>query len=244
MAPTAPWPRQRVETGPAKTFGPGIRPRRPAESAPANGPQMRNHPACRREGNWYNDGVSSARLCGVCSPAEEVDHGPHRPIRRPATRRFGRIKDQYWDGYNSTSDVDRFKHAYDYAGNRIYRDIDRAIYATNNKDQAYSYDGLNRLKTFNEGTLSGTTITGFNKGDITFFGSFSRHCPCAPRESAGLRLHGPGALQSPDAPRHAASTELAAAANRNASPVRLVEKVECPLCLPANYVTLIGGKSQ
>ncbi|MGQ0633718.1 MAG: RHS repeat-associated core domain-containing protein [Planctomycetaceae bacterium] len=74
--------------------------------------------------------------------------------------RFARTVDQYWDGYGSTSDVDRFKYAYDYAGNRTYRDIDSAIYATNNKDQAYTYDNLHRLVTSDQGTLSGTTISG------------------------------------------------------------------------------------
>ncbi len=29
-----------------------------------------------------------------------------------------------------------------------------------NKDQAYAYDGLDRLKSYDGGTLSGTTITG------------------------------------------------------------------------------------
>ena len=74
--------------------------------------------------------------------------------------RFGRIKDQYWKGYGSTSDVDRFKYAYDYAGSRTYRDIDSSIYATNDKDQAYTYDSLDRLITSDQGTLSGTTRSG------------------------------------------------------------------------------------
>jgi len=77
--------------------------------------------------------------------------------------RFGRVKDQFWDGYTdgtTTADVDRFKYEYDYAGNPKFRDIDAAIYATNTKDQAWTYDGLERLKTFDKGTLSGTTITG------------------------------------------------------------------------------------
>ena len=84
------------------------------------------------------------------------ERGPHRAISPAVSEddpaharpdRFGRTKDQYWDGYNSTADVDRFKYAYDYTGNRKYRDIDSAIYSTNDKDQAYTYDGLHRLKT-------------------------------------------------------------------------------------------------
>ena len=50
--------------------------------------------------------------------------------------RFGRVKDQFWDGYNSTADVDRVKYGHDYAGSRTFRDIDISIYATNTKDQA------------------------------------------------------------------------------------------------------------
>ncbi len=76
--------------------------------------------------------------------------------------RFGRVKNQFWDGYTdgtTTADIDRFKYEYDYAGNPKYCDIDAAIYATNTKDQGWTYDGLERLKTFDKGTLSGTTIT-------------------------------------------------------------------------------------
>jgi hypothetical protein len=71
-----------------------------------------------------------------------------------------RIVDQYWAGFSGTSDVDRIHYAYDYAGNQIYRQIDPAIYLTENMDQAYTYDGLNRLLTSQVGTLSGTTISG------------------------------------------------------------------------------------
>jgi RHS repeat-associated protein len=74
--------------------------------------------------------------------------------------RFGRTKDLYWKGYGSTADVDRFKYSYDYAGNRTSTDIDSAIYAGNNKDEVYTYDSAHRLKNFDEGTLSGASITG------------------------------------------------------------------------------------
>ena len=76
-----------------------------------------------------------------------------------ALDRFGRVKDQFWDGYDSTADADRFKYEYDYAGSPKYRDIDSSIYSTNNKDHAYTYDTLHRLKTSNRGTLSSGTIT-------------------------------------------------------------------------------------
>lgn len=74
--------------------------------------------------------------------------------------RFGRIKDQYWDGYGMTTDVDRFKYEYDQAGSRTSRDIDSAIYASNDRDQAYTYDDLHRLKTCKDGTLSSGSIIG------------------------------------------------------------------------------------
>jgi len=73
--------------------------------------------------------------------------------------RFGRIKDQYWVGYGSTSDVDRFHYTHDEAGNRLIRDIDSAIYSTNNKDQLYTYDDQHRLDAYKEGTLSGGDIS-------------------------------------------------------------------------------------
>lgn len=76
--------------------------------------------------------------------------------------RFGRVKDQYWSGYNNTSDVDRFRYEYDYVGNVKHRDIDSSIFSTNDKDQTYSYDDFNRLDDFKKGTLSGTTISSPN----------------------------------------------------------------------------------
>src|SRR5690606_24003889 len=36
--------------------------------------------------------------------------------------RFGRIKDNYWYNYNSSTDVDRIKYGYDRNGNRLWRD--------------------------------------------------------------------------------------------------------------------------
>ncbi|QDU44544.1 tRNA3(Ser)-specific nuclease WapA precursor [Symmachiella dynata] len=74
--------------------------------------------------------------------------------------RFGRVKDHYWEGYNSTADVDRFHYGYDYSSSRTYRDIDSAIYATDDQDQTYAHDGLDRVKAFKEGTLSGGSIAG------------------------------------------------------------------------------------
>ncbi|MEZ6049211.1 MAG: RHS repeat-associated core domain-containing protein [Planctomycetaceae bacterium] len=74
--------------------------------------------------------------------------------------RFGRAKDQYWKGYNSTSDVDQFGYSHNYLGQRMTRDINSSIYASNDKDQAFTYDGLSRLVDFDEGTLSSGSISG------------------------------------------------------------------------------------
>jgi RHS repeat-associated protein len=74
--------------------------------------------------------------------------------------RFARVQDQYWAGFGGVSDVDRTHYAYSYANQRIYRQIDPAIYPTENRDQAYTYDTLHRLATSQVGTLSGTTISG------------------------------------------------------------------------------------
>jgi hypothetical protein len=36
--------------------------------------------------------------------------------------RFGRVKDQYWEGYGTTDDVDRFQYGHDFASNRLTRE--------------------------------------------------------------------------------------------------------------------------
>ena len=74
--------------------------------------------------------------------------------------RFGQLKDVYWKGYSGTSDVDRFKYEYNYSKTPNYRDIDSSIYASNDKDQAYTHDSLDHLETLKQGTLSGSTISG------------------------------------------------------------------------------------
>src|SRR5690606_37121722 len=77
--------------------------------------------------------------------------------------RFGRVKDQFWDGFSGTSDADRITYTHDYAGNRLTRDIASSIYATNDKDQKYTYDGLHRLTNFDRGTLSSGSIASPNR---------------------------------------------------------------------------------
>jgi RHS repeat-associated protein len=93
-------------------------------------------------------------------PSFKLDHFEGTSGTYAGLDRFGRIVDQYWAGFGSTSDVDRIHYAYAYDGSRLYRQIDPAIYPTENMDQAYTYDGLHRLLTSQVGTLSGTTISG------------------------------------------------------------------------------------
>ena len=83
--------------------------------------------------------------------------------------RFGRTLTQEWEDYTSgTVTRDQVDYTYDAAGNRLTRDIPSSLYSTNNKDQVYTYDGLHRLKTFDAGTLSGTTISGTPKREQDF----------------------------------------------------------------------------
>jgi hypothetical protein len=55
-----------------------------------------------------------------------------------------------WYDYGSLADLLRFKHGYDRAGNRLYREEAD----TSDLDQLYSYDDVNRLVQSEEGTLS------------------------------------------------------------------------------------------
>jgi RHS repeat-associated protein len=70
--------------------------------------------------------------------------------------RFGRVKDQFWAGYNSTDDAVRIKYGYDYASNRTWRED--VVAAANSKDHDwfYDYDSLHRLVNAQQGDLTGT----------------------------------------------------------------------------------------
>ena len=68
--------------------------------------------------------------------------------------RFGRVKDSYWYDYGSSMDVDRIQYGYDRAGNRTYRDNLVADALSKHFDELYSYDGINRLKDMDRGTLN------------------------------------------------------------------------------------------
>lgn len=70
--------------------------------------------------------------------------------------RFGRIKDNRWYNYGTSTDVDRIKHGYDRAGNRLYRQNTVATANGAAFDELYIYDGVNRLHEMQRGTLNGT----------------------------------------------------------------------------------------
>ncbi len=70
--------------------------------------------------------------------------------------RFGRPKDHFWDGYSTTSDVDRFKYVYNQAGTVTHRIIDSSIHSTQDKDQVFEYDGLERLTSYDRRVLVGS----------------------------------------------------------------------------------------
>jgi RHS repeat-associated protein len=108
----------------------------------------------------YNGAGSRPAIATYPQPSFKLDHFEGTSGTYAGLDRFGRIIDQYWAGFSGISDVDRIHYAYDYAGNRIYRQIDPAIYPTENMDQAYTYDTLHRLATSQVGMLSGTTISG------------------------------------------------------------------------------------
>ena len=79
--------------------------------------------------------------------------------------RFGRVVDQRWVSDNNTPDttaddvdVDRFGYIYDRNSNRLSRDW-TSTGAPTNVDEAYFYDGLDRLTKMNRGTLAGGTIS-------------------------------------------------------------------------------------
>jgi RHS repeat-associated protein len=70
---------------------------------------------------------------------------------------FGRIVTRDWRVGASLRD--QVTYTYDFAGNRLSRDIPTSLYATNDQDQAYTYDCGHRLLHVDQGTWNGTSIT-------------------------------------------------------------------------------------
>ncbi len=73
--------------------------------------------------------------------------------------RFGRTIDHLWDGYNSTSDAVQIKYGHDYAGNRSWREDVIAENNSQNHDELYIYDALDRLTSIERGEINGTYNT-------------------------------------------------------------------------------------
>jgi RHS repeat-associated protein len=71
--------------------------------------------------------------------------------------RFGRVTTRDWRRLGTPRD--QVFYTYDFAGNRLSRDIPASLYATNDQDQAYTYDGGHRLLHVDQGTWNGSTIT-------------------------------------------------------------------------------------
>ena len=73
--------------------------------------------------------------------------------------RFGRIKDVRWRNTASNTDLSRIQYGYDLASNRTWRE--NSIDSSRQYDWKYGYDGLQRLKDGDRGTLNGahTEIT-------------------------------------------------------------------------------------
>jgi len=112
--------------------------------------------------NWYNPDTDQ-----LVTTANHGARGASSGIDRwDSWDRFGRTASQKW--VDGSTVQDQTDYTYDYAGNRLSRDIPSSLYSTNDKDQVYTYDDLHRLKTFDSGTLSGSTISGTPKAEQDF----------------------------------------------------------------------------
>jgi len=69
---------------------------------------------------------------------------------------FSRVKDCRWYNFGSSTDTARLKYGYDNNGNRLWRQDTVAQSLSQTFDEFYSYDGLQRLKDMQRGTLNGT----------------------------------------------------------------------------------------
>jgi RHS repeat-associated protein len=85
--------------------------------------------------------------------------------------RFGRAVDLRWIKTSSGAELERIKHGYDEASNRMYR-RNLVAAASAKQDELYGYDGLYQLKEFQRGELNsgnnGMTGTLAAKEDFTF----------------------------------------------------------------------------
>jgi len=67
------------------------------------------------------------------------------------------VINQRWRKLSPASELDRFAYAYDRNGNRVSKDVVPTS-SPSSSDEAYFYDGLDRLTRVNRGALSGGTI--------------------------------------------------------------------------------------
>jgi len=75
----------------------------------------------------------------------------------PGRDRFGRVVDQHWSTAAGAA-RDRFRYAYDSAGNRVWREVmDNAAFGGTYYSEHYTYDGLDRLTDTKRGQLTGPT---------------------------------------------------------------------------------------
>jgi RHS repeat-associated protein len=75
--------------------------------------------------------------------------------------RFGRVLDERWKRSGATFNYDRFQYTYDRTDNRTTRDVTPNNPPTG-RDEAYTYDGLDRLTKMNRGNLASGQITDAN----------------------------------------------------------------------------------
>ena len=108
----------------------------------------------------FNGAGSTLAVKTLPQPSLKLDYFQGTSGAYAGLDRFGRVADHYWKGYGTTPDRDRFHYAYDYSSSRTYKDLDAAIYSGNNRDEAYTYDGLHRLGNRKTGTLSSGSISG------------------------------------------------------------------------------------
>lgn len=70
--------------------------------------------------------------------------------------RFGRVLQSKW--YKSSTVKDQFDYTYNYAGNRLTRDVPATLNTNNDRDQKYTYDLLHRVRQTNTGTLASSPL--------------------------------------------------------------------------------------
>ena len=102
----------------------------------------------------YTDFIGAGTLVKVTHPA--VTNGPELTYVSDegaygGLDRFGRVVDQKWQNTAASTTFDRYTYSYDANSNRLYKEN---TVTGDKKDEIYTYDGLDRLKTFKRGNLN------------------------------------------------------------------------------------------